>query len=147
MKKDSLGCIKQLFITKKNVKKIITKVNVELDTKGIIDDKFYDKDTNRSVLITSTLAYDLLKKNDIFAEFGSLGENILVSFNPYDLKTKTQISIGDTILEITNECTICNHLNKIDTKAPSILKKDRGVFAKVIKGGSIKLNDSIELLN
>ena len=147
MKNNELGCVKQLFISKKNIKGIITKEDLELDTKGIIEDKFYDKVHSRSVLITSILAYELLSKNNISAEYGSLGENILVSFDPYNLQNGDKLTIGNTILEIANECTICNHLNKIDPKVPNILKNDRGVFARVIQGGFIKLNDSIELLN
>ena len=147
MKIELLGSIKELFISKKNIDTIINKAFLDLDQNGIKDDKFYAKDLNRSILITSILAYDLLNKHHISADFGSLGENLLVTFNPYDLKSGTQISIGETVLEITNECTICNHLSKLDPKVPTLLKGDRGVFAKVIHSGIIKINDSIKLLN
>ena len=147
MKKELFGSIKELFISKKNVDSIICKAFLELDENGIKNDKFYAKDLSRSILITSIFAYDLLNKHNITAPFGSLGENLLVTFNPYDLQSGTKISIGETILEITNECTICNHLSKLDAKVPALLKNDRGVFAKVIQGGIIKINDSIDVIN
>lgn len=147
MDKNYLGNIINLFISQKGVDKIISKNTLQLDQNGIIEDKFYNKDPKRSVLITSNLAYEKLEKHNIKANFGSLGENLLVPFNPYDLKQGTKLKVGDTILEIANECTICNHLNKIDDKVPALLQKDRGVFAVVLQGGTININDSIEIIN
>ncbi|MDC0933831.1 MOSC domain-containing protein, partial [Arcobacteraceae bacterium] len=69
----------------------------------------------------------------------------LVDFNPYDLEEGTKIFIGDTILQITIECTICDLLTKINNKVPKLLKKDRGVFAKVIKKGSLHIGDEITI--
>jgi MOSC domain-containing protein YiiM len=78
--------------------------------------------------------------------YGSLGENILVNFNPYDLPTGKRFQIADTILEISQNCTMCDHLSDIDTRLPDLLKNDRGIFAKVIQGGVIKVGDTITLL-
>jgi len=37
-------------------------------------------------------------------------------------------------------------LTKIDNKLPKLLKKDRGVFAKVLQIGTISQNDKVEFL-
>ena len=146
MKNEILGSSKELFISQNGVNEIIMQPQLKIDSKGIQEDKFYDRDVNRSILITSVLAYDLLKKHNISANYGSLGENLLVNFDPYNVPKGTKISIAEVVLEITNECTICDHLNKINTKVPDLLKNNRGVFAKVIQGGIISINDSIKLL-
>ncbi|PIF03939.1 MAG: MOSC domain-containing protein [Arcobacter sp.] len=142
-----IGQIKKLFISSVLENKRIEKNSIKIDLNGIIDDKFYNKNNDRSILLTSIDAYKLMEEKNIKAHYGQLGENILVDFNPYSLEKGTKILIGNTILEITIECTICKFLTKIDKKVPKLLKKDRGVFAKVIKGGFLNLNDSINIIN
>ena len=120
--------------------------NMKLDKLGIIGDKFYNKNINRSVLLTSKDSYDLVEKNNIDIQKGLLGENIYMDFNPYKLEIGTQIQIENVILEISQPCTICDHLSNIDTSLPELLKNDRGVFVKVIQSGTIKKGDSIYLI-
>ena len=134
-----LGRVLSLFKSKQKVDEIL------LDESGIVGDKFYAKDINRSVLLISQDSYDLAKKENITVKDGALGENILLSFNPYSFKLGTKIIIGDVVLEISQNCTICNSLSCIDKKLPKLLKNDRGIFAKVLKGGVIKTNDKIFL--
>jgi len=142
-----IGLIHQLFIANKSENKRQNKESIIVDEKGILEDKFYDKKIDRSILISSIEAYDLIKNKNIDVQYGQLGENILVSFDPYSLDIGTKIYINDTILEITGECTICNLLKKIDDEVPSLLKNDRGVFAKVIQSGIIKINDTIHIVD
>jgi MOSC domain-containing protein YiiM len=78
--------------------------------------------------------------------YGALGENILIDYNPYDLAIGSQIQIGEVVLEITQNCTICNHLSFIDKTLPKLLKDDRGIFVKVVKVGVIKKRDKLYLL-
>ena len=56
-------------------KEIIQKNTIMLDEKGIIEDRHYDKDPMRSVLITSLHSYDIVTNMNISMDFGSLGEN------------------------------------------------------------------------
>jgi len=137
--KQEIGKVLTLFKSKQKADEIL------LDESGIVGDKFYAKDTNRSVLLISQDSYDLAKRENITLKEGVLGENILLSFNPYSFKLGTKIIIGDAVLEISQNCTICNSLSSIDKKLPKLLKNDRGIFAKVLKGGVIKTNDKIFL--
>ncbi len=125
----------------------ITAKELLLDTKGIVNDKHYDKELNRSVLITSLESYELAKKHGIDVHYGALGENILIDYNPYHLPAGSRLKIGNVILEISQPCTLCKSLTNIDTKLPKILKNDRGVFTKVIEAGSITLGDNIYILD
>lgn len=144
MKSNSVGKIIDLYISKQGFNGRINQSELVLDEDGIFADKFYGKNINRSVLITSTKAYQLAKENSIKISHGDLGENILVDFDLDILQDKTKIKIGDVILEIVQKCTLCNSLSKIDKALPSILETDRGIFAKVLQRGLIKKNDTVE---
>jgi len=119
----------------------------DLDSQGIINDKHYNKEISRSVLIASLESYSLAKHHDIGVSYGLLGENILIDYNPYQLSAGTRLQIGNTVLEISQPCTLCKSLSNINTKLPELLKNDRGIFAKVIEAGTIKEADSIYLLD
>jgi len=143
------GKVLELFITKDNTEK--TRESVEqilVDENGIIGDKFYKKDTQRAILITSIESYSISKKNGINVTQGLLGENILIDINPYSLVSTDKIKIGNLELEITQNCTLCKGLSTLNSRLPKLLKDDRGIFAKAIsQSGTINLGDKVEILN
>ncbi len=143
------GKVLQLFITHSDANKTRESVEkISVDEFGIKDDKFYNKNLMRSILITSYESYKLSQENNISIETGSLGENILIDINPYDLNPGERLTIGSTVLEITQNCTLCKGLSTLNSKLPKLLKNDRGIFAKVIKGSSeIALDDKVEILS
>lgn len=132
-----------LFISVNHGKRRVKKDKLELDEGGVLDDKFYAKNTNRLILITSTTAYALAKSSGVELEYGTLGENILIDREINHLCVGNQFKIGEIVLEITQNCTLCNGLSLLDPKLPEILKNDRGVFAKAITNGIIKKDDII----
>jgi MOSC domain-containing protein YiiM len=142
-----VGKVLSLYISTKEYTDPIEKREIAVDSKGIIGDKHYDTDIQRSVLITSIESYVLANAHQIKMAHSSLGDNLLIDYNPYTLPIGSKLKIGDTVLEISQNCTLCNHLSNIDKKLPKLLKNDRGVFAKVVQAGSIKVDDSIYLLN
>ena len=119
---------------------------LDLNKKGIVKDKHYNKDSERSILIASLDSYTLAKNHDIDVPYGALGENLLIDYNPYHLEAGTRLQIANVTLEISQHCTLCKSFTKIDAKLPKLLKDDRGIFAKVIESGSIKKGDDIYLL-
>ena len=137
------GKILKLFISESGKSGRVEQFQLSLDTNGVLNDKFYGNDVERSVLITSKESYRLAKEYSIDIKYGDLGENIVVDFNPYDLAANTLIKIGDAVLKITQHCTLCKSLSKIDSRVPKLLKDDRGVFAKVIKAGMIDQNSIV----
>jgi len=120
--------------------------NLKLDASGVVGDKHHGKDINRSVLISSIYSYELAKENDIDLKYGQLGENILVDFNPYSLEIGERIQIDNIVLEISKKCPICKTLSCINKKLPLLLKKDRGIFAKAIKEGTVTNSSKVILL-
>lgn len=144
MSLEKVGTILELFYSTVNGRVNVRKL--ELDSKGIVEDKYYDKEIHRSVLITSKESYELASSNGIDAPYSSLGENILIDYNPYHLQAGAKLVIGDLVLEITQNCTLCNSLSKVDKRLPKLLKDDRGIFAKVVTDGIINKGDNIYLL-
>ncbi|EDZ62919.1 protein containing MOSC domain [Sulfurimonas gotlandica GD1] len=140
-----VGKVLELFYSTNDGR--INTTELALDSKGVIEDKYYNKNIQRSVLITSQDSYVLAKKHGIDAPYSALGENILIDYNPYYLKPGARVMIGELVLEISQNCTLCNSLAKVDPKLPKILKEDRGIFAKVISGATIKKDDDIYLIN
>lgn len=143
----NVGQVLHLFVSIQNTKQRVEQFSLHFDVKGIKKDKFYNKDIHRSVLITSLESYKLAKQFDISISYGSLGENLLIDYNPYLLQPGTVIQIGEVHLEISQNCTICEHLSIIDKRLPTLLEKDRGIFAKVVKEGVIHQEDKVYLLD
>jgi MOSC domain-containing protein YiiM len=145
VKKIILGCCMGKIVLKLYASKI-ERDSLELDSKGVLKDKYYNKDIDRSLLISSVFSYNLLLSKGIEVDYGALGENIIVDFNPYSLKVGQQLKIGDVIVEISQYCTICDYLSKIGEDVPKLLKDHRGIFAKVISGGNIEVGDIVEVI-
>lgn len=144
------GKVIELFITKDDENKTRLSVDaVSVDNLGFIGDKFRGKNLERSILLTSTDSYEITKNNNIHISTGTLGENILIDVNPYHLVRGNQLQIGATILEVTQNCTLCKGLSTVDSKLPKLLKNDRGVFVKVVSSrtSNIKVGDAVKILN
>ena len=116
---------------------------ISVDENGVINDKYYKKNPNRSILISSISSYDLVKKNNINIEYGSLKENIILSFDIYELNAGDKIQIESVVLEILENCTICEQLKTIGDVVPKLLEKDRGIFVKAVQSGIIKNNSLV----
>jgi len=142
----SKGSVIELFMSVKGQENRENKEQILLDEKGVVGDKFHGKNIERSVLITSIKSYDLALSKGIEMPFGSLGENIMIDIDPYALSSGDKIEIGNVVLEITNNCTICNGLSKVDSSLPKLLADDRGIFAKTIQGGYIRKGDVANIL-
>ena len=104
---------------------------------GIKNDKFAGKDEDKSVMIVGMKAYDISKENGIDLEFGSFGENILFDFDPHEYKVGTILKVGEVELEITQACTICNHLSIFGKELPFLVKHHRGLYCRVLNDGKI----------
>ena len=119
---------------------------LHVDPKGIEGDKFYAKDANRAILLSSTKSYTMAHESGIALPEGKLGENIYIDIDPYTLKPGDRLTIGNVEFEVTQNCTLCKGLSQIDSKLPKLLKDDRGIFIQALSSGSISLNDPVEFI-
>ncbi len=104
---------------------------------GIEDDKFAGDELDKSVMVIGLKSYEIAKENGIELQLGSYGENILFDFDPHKLEIGDTIKIDDTILEITQRCTLCSHLSVFHKYLPKLIKNHRGLYCKILKGGEI----------
>ncbi|MCV6606930.1 MAG: MOSC domain-containing protein [Campylobacterales bacterium] len=136
-----------LFLAKEKNSERENQEVLNLDELGVIGDRFYGKKPKRSVLITSISSYQLMKENNIEAQYGQLGENILVDCDIYDLEVGSKLEIGQVELEISQPGTLCQGLAKVDDSLPNLLQGNRGIFAQVKKSGKIYCGDNVKVTN
>lgn len=79
-------------------------------------------------------------------KFGDFGENFVISEVDLDkLKIGQIFKIGNTILEITQIGKECHSKCEIFYRVGRCIMPKFGVFAKVLKGGEVKLGDKFTL--
>ena len=144
LNKENFKVIK-LFYAKPNFKDRIEVNYLQIDEFGVIGDKFYKKDKNRAILLTSIKSYNIVKENNINIKFGDLGENIITDYDISNLKVGNKFKIGNILFEVSMICPRCEHLIFIDKKVPKLLKNDRGIFIKALNDGKIYENDIVSL--
>lgn len=113
---------------------------------GIEFDRFAGQEELKAVMLVGKIAYDIAFENGMDLKHGSFGENMLFDFNPHDYKVGTIFKIGTTVLQITEKCTICNHLSVFGKKLPYLVKDCRGLYCKVLEGGHVLKDMEIEIL-
>ena len=80
-------------------------------------------------------------------EDGSFGENLLISGIDFNaIEVGTCLKIGDVILEITQLGKSCHNHCAIYHQVGKCIMPTNGLFSRVLKGGTIQLNDSVEVL-
>lgn len=112
---------------------------------GIKNDKFAGKDLEKTVMVIGERSYNMAKEIGVKLEPGSLGENILFDFDPHYYPDGTRFKIGDVILEVTEDCSMCKHLTMFDTRLPKLLKHKRGRYCRIIQSGTIVTGQTVSL--
>lgn len=132
----------------------IEPINVEEveadETTGLIGDHYRGTNGKRQVT--------LIQAEHLEAVSGLLGgkiidplltrRNLVVSgINLLALK-KRQFSIGEVILEMTGPCEPCSRMEEhFGPGGYNAMRGHGGICARVIKGGTIRLNDEVKLLD
>ncbi|WP_456430778.1 MOSC domain-containing protein [Nitratifractor sp.] len=110
---------------------------------GIEGDKFAGKNPDRGVLITGKYAYDLAQREGIELAPGSLGENLLLDFDPHRFTIGTVFEIGGARIRVSESCTLCDHLAVFDKRLPRLVRDNRGLYCRVLRDGEIRPGDSV----
>ena len=122
----------------------VESLNLILDY-GIENDKFALKNLEQTVMIVGLKSYEIAKENGINLVLGSLGENILFDFDPHDYSVGDIFFIGESSIQITQVCTVCNHLSVFDKQLPKLLKEHRGLYCRITSSGKITKNMEISI--
>jgi len=114
---------------------------------GIENDKFAGDNLNNTVMIIGKKSYDMAKDEEIELKGGSYGENVLLEMDPHELHIGDKIQINDAIIEITQKCSVCDHLAVFGSKLPKVIRKKRGLYCKIIKSGTISIDSVFSLMS
>jgi len=78
---------------------------------------------------------------------GKFAENLTTEgIELYSLKVGTRLKIGDALLEVTQIGKECYQKCAIYHQVGECVMPKEGIFARVIKGGTVKAGDSIDVL-
>jgi len=92
----------------------------------------------------------LMISNAVLEEFeleaGMLRENMVVDgLDVMTLREGQRLKIGDTVLEVTIPCDPCGQMNRLRSGLKHALIGRRGMFAKVITAGTIRIGDPVSI--
>ena len=97
----------------------------------------------------SLLSYDKIEEfraRGAEVEDGAFGENLVVEGIDFrSLPVGTRLCCGEVILEMTQIGKECHHSGQIYQKMGDCIMPRDGVFARVIRGGKIRIGDEMKV--
>src|SRR6266481_1326915 len=103
---------------------------------------------DRQVSILNAETVDELAKKGMPVEPGILGENITVEGVPVmQLHDGARLRIGQVELEITGDRPACREMLEIHADALKAMVGRAGKMARVVRGGTVRPGDPIELIS
>lgn len=135
------GYIKSINISiRKGIKKTSVSEALLVENHGIKGDVHAGK-WHRQVSLLDDTSF---QKMPIDLNPGDFAENITtIGIDVMNLPIGTRLHINKAVLEITQIGKECHNACAIKSQVGDCVMPREGVFAKVIKGGKIKLNDEI----
>ncbi|MBQ0027522.1 MAG: molybdenum cofactor biosynthesis protein [Lachnospiraceae bacterium] len=142
-----MGIVRGICISEKRgtVKKYIPQAKL-IENFGIENDA-HAGNWHRQISLLSYEKIEEFKAKGAQIEPGCFGENLIVEgFDLGKLPVGSRLKAGEIILEITQIGKECHsHCEIFKTMGDCIMPRE-GIFAKVVKGGELKVQDTIELL-
>lgn len=141
------GRVKAVCISKaKGTKKRNIKIAILKENFGIINDAHAGSARQISLLAEESI--EKMKDKGLDLSFGDFAENIVT--RGLDLKSlpiAAKIRVGkNALLEITQIGKVCFSRCAIYYQAGDCIMPKEGIFAKVLKGGIIKIGDTLEVI-
>lgn len=104
---------------------------------------------HRQVSLLATESIGKARRQGLDVSFGDFAENIATKgIDLVNLKIGTRLKLGSTvILEISQIGKECHNKCAIYYKAGDCIMPREGVFARVIEGGEIRRDDTIEIIS
>ncbi len=113
---------------------------------GAKGDRHAGKDPERAVLVAGLPAYERAREAGIELPFGALGENLLLDLDPHALPPGARLRVGEALLVFSHVCTVCSSLSQFDLRLPKLLYGGRGLYARVLEGGWVRVGDPVWVL-
>ena len=120
---------------------------VLIEDHGIENDAHAGK-WHRQISLLSFEKIEAFRQRGALAPFGCFGENIIVDNIDFaTLPVGTQLTCGEVLLEISQIGKECHDRCQIYHTMGECIMPTQGVFAKVLRGGTVKEGDTMELSN
>lgn len=141
------GTIRHLFLAQaKGTPMLGVSEAVAVEQRGLQGDRHAKRPAGgkRQVLLLDASAHETLGLPP-----GTLKENIVIEGLPIeDFPYGQRLALGpEVVVEITMVCVPCQKLNQI---RPNLLKESwgqRGMLARVLRGGTLRVGDSVAVLD
>jgi MOSC domain-containing protein YiiM len=133
----------------KHQKKINVDKGVLKENFGILGDAHGDSNTHRQISLLSIESIGKMRDLGLNVNPGDFGENITTKgIDLPTLPVGTQLSLGsDILLEVTQIGKECLEPCSIGREVGKCVMPIEGIFARVIKGGEVKVGDEIAIIS
>ena len=133
---------------KKGEKKNNIECGLFLENLGLENDAHAEADIIRQVSLLARESIEKIRAKGLDVSYGDFAENLTTEgIDLPALPVGTKLKVGDKVLlEVSQIGKVChNRCNIFYTVGDCVMPRD-GIFAKVIAGGEIKVNDEIEII-
>jgi len=102
---------------------------------------------HRQISLLANESVDKMRASGLQLDCGVFAENITTKgIELHTLPIGTRLRIGETIQEVTQIGKECHHGCAIKQQVGHCIMPTEGIFTKVIKGGTLKAGDAIEII-
>ncbi|HDL17763.1 MAG TPA: MOSC domain-containing protein [Bacteroidetes bacterium] len=144
-----MGTIENICVSRRKgtVKKSVEKAEIKSNW-GIVGDA-HAGNWHRQVSLLAGESIDRMKNILPALTPGAFAENIVTrGFYLHRLKIGDHLLLaGSALLKVTQIGKECHKACAIKTQTGDCIMPKKGIFARVLQGGSIKIGDSIELVS
>jgi MOSC domain-containing protein YiiM len=133
---------------KKGEKKNNIECGLFLENLGLENDAHAEADIIRQVSLLARESIEKIRAKGLDVSYGDFAENLTTEgIDLPALPVGTKLKVGDKVLlEVSQIGKVChNRCNIFYTVGDCVMPRE-GIFAKVIAGGEIKVNDEIEII-
>jgi len=121
--------------------------SVKLAVEHGIEGDAHAGDWHRQVSLLAMESIDKMKAMGLDVKEGDFAENITtLGVELVTLPIGTRMTIGETLLEVTQIGKECHTRCAIYHQAGDCVMPKEGIFARVLTGGTIKPGDAVEVL-
>lgn len=126
---------------------------VNINEANFIEDYGIEQDAHagnwhRQVSLISLERIEEFKQRGAQVEPGAFGENVIVQGIDFkNLPVGTRLKCNEVVLEMTQIGKQCHHHCQIYHQVGDCIMPREGVFAKVLKGGHIKVGDEMQMIS
>jgi len=102
---------------------------------------------HRQISLLGEESIEKMRGAGIEINYGDFAENLTVrGITLYKLKIGTRIRVGEVMLEVTQIGKKCHDDCEIKRLVGKCVMPTEGIFARVIKGGKIRVGDEVEVV-